>query len=341
MSQKVQTLSGSRVPYHLRQNKAVDRQLFLELLNRVHRYADITKYDYIGFGGLFFEDFRAIHSLFAMKRMISLESDEVAYQRQLFSRPLSCITCRNQDSSEYIKTFSAKGNSIHWFDYANPKQLREQFQDAETLLPKLESGDVLRVTFNANPEALGGSSTRNKDGTLRTVEENNQAKLDKLKDRIGDYLHAGTTPAQMSLANLPRTIALAYKTAVTNAMKSRPDLSFQHLSAFVYSDASHQMITITGIVINTEEEDAFYKKTDFKKWRYASLTWGDFKKINLPVLTLKERLYIDQNLPKWLHPRSKRKLIIRLDKDPESHDEYLNSYVDYYRHFPNFHRVMM
>lgn len=334
-------MSGTRVPYHLRLNKAVDRQLFLELLSRLQRHVDIVKYDYIGFGALFFEDFRAIHSTFGTRRMISLEPDATSYRRQLFSRPLSCIICRNQDSSSYIRTFSSSRSTIHWLDYTDPNKLRDQLQDIETLLPKLDTGDILRVTFNANPEALGSTKTQKENGEWCSTDEVRKARLEKLQERIGEYLYAGTSFNQMSAAELPKVIALACKSAVTNALMSTTELIFLHLSAFVYSDSPHQMMTITGILLAPDEEREFFKKTLLKNWKYTTLTWGDFKRINLPVLSLKERLYIDQNLPKWLSPRSSRKSKIQLDSDPRSHKEFLDSYADYYRHFPNFQRVMM
>ncbi|WP_407928292.1 O-methyltransferase, partial [Collimonas silvisoli] len=57
-------MSGAYVPYHLRQNKAVDRQLFVDLLTKLNRYKAIGDYSYVSFGGPYLEDFKLVHSHF-------------------------------------------------------------------------------------------------------------------------------------------------------------------------------------------------------------------------------------------------------------------------------------
>ena len=66
-------MSGGTVPYHLRQNKAIDRSLFIDLLARLNRCRDISDYTYIGFGGPFLEDFKSVHSFTGISKMISIE----------------------------------------------------------------------------------------------------------------------------------------------------------------------------------------------------------------------------------------------------------------------------
>ena len=50
--------AGSSLPYRLRPNKAVDRELFLSLLMRLAPALSLEKYHYVGLGGPFLEDFR-------------------------------------------------------------------------------------------------------------------------------------------------------------------------------------------------------------------------------------------------------------------------------------------
>jgi len=65
-------MSGTSIPYHLRQNKAIDRYAFLELLSRIDRFCNITEYSYIGFGGHSLEDFKYVHSRFGINNMTSI-----------------------------------------------------------------------------------------------------------------------------------------------------------------------------------------------------------------------------------------------------------------------------
>ena len=43
--------AGSSLPYRLRPNKAVDRELFLSLLTRLAPKLSLEKYHYVGLGG--------------------------------------------------------------------------------------------------------------------------------------------------------------------------------------------------------------------------------------------------------------------------------------------------
>ncbi len=333
-------MSGALVPYHLRQNKAVDRQLFVELLQRIHRYEDVGNYIYVGFAGLFFEDFKAMHSVFGIKKLISLETDKVAYKRQCFNRPLTCIRCQNQSSSDYISGYTAKRNSIHWLDYASPNEIRSQLQDMETLASKLEARDILKITLNANPDSLCPYGKRDREGAALSREETHQRRLANLKSRIGDYLPAGCEPDQMTAAELPRVLSLAARNAVIRGTEGT-GLSFQPLCSFSYADSGHQMLTLSGIFLPQGESINFLKITKIDKWKFANLDWGHPHSIRIPVLTLKERLYIDQNLPKWSNTKKAIRAKVILDGDSEKNQESLLSYITYYRHFPNFQRVLI
>src|SRR5688572_9623398 len=104
--------TGGFVPYHMRPNKAVDRQLFVELLAKVNRFRPIRSYTYIGFGGSFLEDFKLIHTSFGSRKMISIEEDLNVLNRQKFNVPLRCITRRHQTSGDFVASYSVKGSAV-------------------------------------------------------------------------------------------------------------------------------------------------------------------------------------------------------------------------------------
>jgi hypothetical protein len=68
--------NGSSVPYRLRPNKAVDRELFLALLVRLAATMKIENHQYVGLGGPFLEDFRLIHARLGINDMVCIESEE-------------------------------------------------------------------------------------------------------------------------------------------------------------------------------------------------------------------------------------------------------------------------
>src|SRR6266850_786762 len=145
---------GGFVPYHLRPNKAVDRQLFIELLFRLQQYRDISKYVYVGFGGPTFDDFKLIHSYFANKKMISLEIDEVVWRRQSFNQPVSCIESLQISSGQFIDSYSLSANAIVWLDFPTARDTRTHIEEFQSLLPKLRNFDIVKITLNADVESL-------------------------------------------------------------------------------------------------------------------------------------------------------------------------------------------
>src|SRR6185312_1491718 len=89
----------------LRQNKHVERELFLDILAHVDRVRPIKSYLYVGFGGAYLEDFRVLHSHFGNTAMLSLEQESWVYDRQLLNIPYGCVKCRNMTSSQFIQEF--------------------------------------------------------------------------------------------------------------------------------------------------------------------------------------------------------------------------------------------
>ena len=80
--------AGSSLPYRLRPNKAVDRELFLSLLMRLAPRLHVEKYHYVGLGGPFLEDFRLVHARLGLATMTCVETEEEVHKRQLFNRPV-------------------------------------------------------------------------------------------------------------------------------------------------------------------------------------------------------------------------------------------------------------
>ena len=67
--------AGSSLPYRLRPNKAVDRELFLSLLMRLAPKLALEKYHYVGLGGPFLEDFRLVHGRLGIAKMTCIETE--------------------------------------------------------------------------------------------------------------------------------------------------------------------------------------------------------------------------------------------------------------------------
>ncbi len=151
-------MSGQNVPYQLRPNKFVERQLFLDVLDFVRVWDGPSRYVYVSMGGRFLEDFKLINDRFAIEQMISIESDETTWKRAAFNR-LGFIDCRHETSGEFVENLEkllsdqADRRLIVWLDYADANKRGEQLGEFRQLVSKLGSGDVAKITLNANPQS--------------------------------------------------------------------------------------------------------------------------------------------------------------------------------------------
>ena len=335
--------AGAYVPYHTRQNKAIDRQLFIDLLTRLNRFVAVKKYRYISFGGPFFEDFKLIHSQFGIRKMISIEGNPTVFTRQRFNLPLSCIEPHLALSTEYLDSYSSEGKTIFWLDFAAANQLREQIEEFQILLSKSNELDVLRITLNANPGIFSPEVVIRQDGRRETTEQRNERRFELLQTRLGDFMPDDAIATDMTVAKYPRILVRALEFASNSIMEGRrlkDGTYFQPLSTYVYSDLAHPMLTLTGIVLNKKQRSIFFGATDLKRWEHASTSWGHCSLINVPALTPREKLFVDSWLPTRKTSTIQKKLKFLFADTEEESIEVLENYRRYYRYYPNFQRVI-
>ena len=157
-------MSGSSLPYRLRPNKAVDRELFLSLLTRLAPKLRLEKYHYVSLGGPFLEDFRLVHSRIGIGRkknrrtvgkLTCIESEPEVHKRQRFNRPVAAIKCVHSTLEKFLDQTTFTTPAIIWFDYTAPKGIASQIQRFAATVGTVPVGSVLRVTLNGNPTSLG------------------------------------------------------------------------------------------------------------------------------------------------------------------------------------------
>jgi len=328
-------MSGGSLAYQLRPNKAVDRNLFIDLLNKLNRIVNISDYTYYGFGGPFLEDFKLMHAHLRIGRMVSIESDKDVHLRQQFNSPLNCISFLNKTSDDFIESDDFNGPSIVWLDYTEPAQIGAQLKEVDYLVTKLATRDILKVTLNSNPSALGGEATHEQD--LQEV------RLGILESRLNDYFPSGTEARMMTRAHYGKTIFKAVELAMQRGMKGKQKSYFQILSAFLYQDGGHPMLTVTGIILEDEEAkiDEFFDATRVRNWPSGLFEWSEPKLINVPELSVKERIHIDNLLPQSDKESIKASLGYRIDGNDDHMASLIQNYIDYYRMYPLFSRVVL
>lgn len=332
--------SGGYVPYHLRYNKAVERQAFIGLLQRLSSYIAIHNYQYISFGGPFLEDFKIMHTYFGMHDMICIEGDANVHRRQMFNKPLDCIKCVNTVSNEFIDTHNfGEQKTILWLDYTTPSQLREQIVDYVKVLEKLDAGDVFKITLNADPE---------------TICKNDQAgeklytkRLDAFKSKVHPYFPIDKINSSLFCTkNYPIALLKVLEYAAKKTL-NKTGYVFFPLSSFVYSD-TNQMITLTGIMLKEDEIGNFLTTTQIKDfffflggWERES-EWNPPIHINLPYLSVKEKIWIDEKLPSTQDVGQLCSIFDFLFKEEEQKSiQSIENYLKFYRQYPQFSRVIL
>lgn len=334
------------IPYHLRQNKAVDRSVFMDLLRRLSTTFKLDDYAYTGMGGPFLGDFKELHSVTGISDMHSIESEEWVFKRQQLNKPLSCIELYNTTSTEFIDEKMDEllddKNVIIWLDYVT-SMLGEQTEDIAKLSAKLGNGDILKITLNAS------SSQFNSIKEYRTVlDEINGCQSQRLnkeeillerKNLLASKVHIphDLIDSDLTDENYPVALIKILRETITNAINKQ--LIVQPLGFYVYRDGI-RMLTASFIFLRKDFDlKEMLSKTSLNTWPLASLNW-DFPphKINMPIVSPIEKSHIDSHYP-MKDDSDLPDLGFQLDEKESKHKKILKEYSKYYKYLPAFSKV--
>lgn len=331
-------MSGNDLAYHLRVNKAIERNLFVDLLARVGRVRNISDYEYIGFGGPFLEEYKALHAGLRMSKMLSIESDANTYLRQQFNRPAAFIDLRDKHSSEFFRTHNfADSGTVVWLDYTGMGELKSQLDEFRQVVSQLDIFDVAKITLQANPDKLGHGGKKN--------HELPAYRAGVLREQLPEYVPPVVSAKDMTAAAFPITLQACVRKALSTLSARAGGRYFQILSSFVYKDGQ-TMLTITGMVFEAHDDERlahFLEQSRLRHWPFINLDWSAPQKISVPSLSAKERMRLDERLP----------IAAATEADPgevlQQHLGYLPgceavdlaNYARFYRAYPHFSRVVL
>lgn len=326
--------AGSSLPYRLRPNKAVDRELFLTLLTRLAPGLGLESYQYIGLGGPFLEDFRLVHARLGIQSMICIESEEAVHQRQLFNRPVECIECVHTTLEDFIDTREFCGPIILWLDFTEPSELSAQIELFARTIGSAAIGSILRITLNANPAALGQPSSDEVSivipGYLKATNDKptiQEWRLSRFKERLGGIFPTGLTPDKMSRRNFGKCVLHSLWLAVAKAALSLSDRNIEWALCCHYSDGQ-PMVTATALITRSANEPI---ATLVRDWEFYS-TPKEPLLLEMPALSTLERLTMEA--------ASDPKLSLGFDLPvSDMKVDPIASFKRFYRVFPHFSRV--
>ena len=91
---------------------------------------------------------------------------------------------------------------------------------------------------------------------------------------------------------------------------------------------------------NSETLEVFLEKSGLSDWKLGNYDWGNPKNIDIPDLTVRERLYIDSKLPNANADDIQKDLGFTFAESERDHLwKCLRIYSDFYRFLPYFSRI--
>lgn len=314
--------------YHLRPNKAADRFALLEAIRRlpmVGNSGGLEDYTYFGMGGPYLEDFRLLYEFCPEMPMVSIEENGEIYKRQKFNLPFRTLKLIKEEMSTYIRGYDpGEDKSIFWLDYTNLSY--SCFQDFTTLLEAVAPRSMIKVTLKSDPIDYWHFNPP-------------RIKKYKAEDFTKKFEHVMPNPSANpprfagKLANLiQEMLQIASEQVFPPTVSSR---SFVPVSSFYYSDGTW-MFTLTGIVCDNDETNEV--KRVFNNWEFANLEWNRPTRIDVPVLSTKERLLLQSLLPAETNPGSKlqQQLGYLIEDDLDKTKDALTQYAAFHRYSPYF-----
>jgi len=283
--------SSSRVPYDLRPRKQVERRMMAHVFQFLAEAGfPISTYRYAGFGAFFFVDFILFRRILGISDMVSIEHDLRYMNRVIFNRPFKDIYVKFQTSSDYISQINKDKKYILWLDYDGPIAM-DDIADIETAASNLSVGSVLIVTFDVDFDKV-------KDNKIREAlpEKRSEEWFKRFQKECGDFFDPTWDISNFRASRVSkRTLEIA-ENAILSGLTMRKGISFEPVFNFIYADG-HEMLTVGGI-ISSKEERRKLRSVGWEELPFVrrKLDVEPFR-IEVPILTRKERLYIDSCMP--------------------------------------------
>jgi hypothetical protein len=330
-------VSGADIPYQLRPNKFIDRQLFIEMLSRLVAPRGLERYIYVSMGGRHLVDLHAMYNRLGIDALYSFDKDANEVTRQRFNRPTGRTICERMNSAdlpgrldEIAACFPRKTNFIVWLDYTGSNR-RSQFQEAVQTLLRLRHGDVFRITMNASANSVCDEEEWKAAGAAGP----NEFRAMRLREMIQEFLPTNIT--SVSSAAFPAVLVRCLELAVNLVEAQRVGVRIKPVLVTSYRDGT-PMITAACAVTEDGNAESFPGPA-FRRWKFACRGWDDIKAIYAPLLSSKEQTRLDV----CLHLGPKRMLAslkFLVGKDSNASREALQSYRTFQRYYPAFRHVV-
>ncbi len=313
--------SYRRVDYSTRPGKYAERKMFSEFVGCLHKFHQLNKYQYIGFGSIWFADISLIHKQHGINRMISIEKELGQKERFDFNKPYGHIEMHYGNSSEILPTLDWRIPTIAWLDYDDQLSM-DIVSDLRLYVDKCKSGDVLFVTVQAKSKPLIEI-----EGEKREIED-----INEFRSIFGETICAPTFNNSDLRGNKLSFLYRQTLILTINEMLERRNgglprnrkLAFKTEMVFNYDDGC-PMTSIGGVFVEASDE-VKYKECNFKRLSFNCNKIEEPISIKVPYLTQREMRFVEQHLPKKFNSKKFGFL-------PSSD---IDAFRNFYRYLPSF-----
>jgi hypothetical protein len=296
------------INYDLRPAKFTERKMLLAVLTKICAFYDLP-YQYIGFGGLDYTDFKLFHKELHIDKMISIEGgDKISEQRTHFNRPYDFIDLKYDFSTNALSKIDLSKKSIVWLDY-DGRLDKYFFEDLELLFSKLPKGSVYIVTCNRE---------------LKDMEEGFYS-VEKFKADYENLLPFDISKDDLSGVGNFQLIRKMLTSLIEKKLKEREyfetdKLKFKQLFHFLYNENNGANMYTFGGVITDEDFDI-----NFNNFEFVKNSTKEYR-LKIPHLTIKEINLIDSCL------NTKEEELDNKIIAPDQLDKYKRTY----KYLPNY-----
>jgi hypothetical protein len=267
------------------------------------RFFPLEDYQYIGFGGVAFVDFRLFHKGLGIRHMVSIQntSDLSAQSRFAANKPFNCIKMLFGKSSEVLKKIAFKRPTIVWLDFDSLLN-SDMCIDLEVLATqRLPVGSVVFVSFQVQvpQDATETENFIEREGpTFGSLSEK----------QVGDV--SSNLIAEAGRKTFFDRLSIALGDADAGLSESKRRFAEQ-VAFFRYSDGA-KMATVGWIICNEGKKEVL-KQCQLDKSPLVRSRDSHYE-IKVPILTPHEVRLLEKrltkkgtaaNAPSWLPKKEK------------------------------------
>lgn len=321
--------SFEKINYIFRPKKQIERKILIELFQKIQNTLNIniSEYQYIGLGSIYYYDFILFHKYLNIRDMVSLD-DKKDYNRFEFNKPFDFITFKNMSTTNFLLNDDLDKKSLIWFDYDSSliryNKGKKTFLNTETIFE-----DVKIITKKSKELGLFILTVNIKiQETLFDSPRFKQA----FTNEYGEYLSDQYKKVNnITFEKYPLIIQNIIINIFRNNEQFHP-VKFRKLFSFIYQDGA-PMYTIGGIFSKDNIQDKLIEEDSF-----FQIDENKIVNIDVPLLTYYEKIILDKNILKIkenLISLNKEKIIKMLGFEMEPSE--LKSYSNYYRYYPQYY----